>query len=347
MKKILVIEDNLEVRENLAEILELSNYIVDIAVNGKEGVQKALSNPPDLILCDVMMPNLDGYGVVKILDSKPITSDIPFVFLTAKAEKSDMRKGMNLGADDYITKPFDDVELLDAIEMRLKKSERLKKSFDGTASGLHSFLNEAVNENVLKDILDKMESKKYRKKDLIYEEGRMPKNLYFISTGKVKSYKVNDFGKELITGMYESGDFIGYQDLILNSEYEENASTIEETEIIEIPKSKFFSLLYNNRDFAARFIKILTGNVKSKEERLLSLAYNSIRERVAEALIKMHTLNKGENFSILRDDLASMVGTAKESVIRTLADFKNEKLIEIDKGMIHILDIKKLNSISG
>jgi len=117
MKKILVIEDNLEVRENLAEILELSNYIVDIAVNGKEGVQKALSNPPDLILCDVMMPNLDGYGVVKILDSKPITSDIPFVFLTAKAEKSDMRKGMNLGADDYITKPFDDVELLDAIEM--------------------------------------------------------------------------------------------------------------------------------------------------------------------------------------------------------------------------------------
>lgn len=347
MKRILVIEDTLEVRENLAEILELSNYTVDTAENGKEGVKQALSNPPDLILCDVMMPELDGFGVLRILDSKPKTNDIPFIFLTAKAEKTDMRKGMNLGADDYITKPFDDVELLDAIEMRLKKSERIKKSFDGTASGLNSFLSEAANQDVLSDIMSNMETKKFRKKEFLFEEGRSPKYLYFVSSGKVKAYKVNDFGKELITDVFEQGDFIGYQDLVLDSEYEENAATIEEAEIVLIPKENFFNLLYNNRDFAARFIKMITGNVKDKEERLLSLAYNSIRKRVAEALVKMDDLNKGEKFSILRDDLASIVGTAKESVIRTLTDFKSENLINIEKGAIQILELKKLKDLPG
>lgn len=106
MKKILVIEDNLEVRENLEEILELYGYDVETAENGKIGVHKALEKQPDLILCDVMMPELDGFGVLNILSRKDKTNGIPFVFLTAKSEKEDWRRGMNLGADDYITKPF-------------------------------------------------------------------------------------------------------------------------------------------------------------------------------------------------------------------------------------------------
>ncbi|MCB0555688.1 MAG: response regulator, partial [Phaeodactylibacter sp.] len=136
MKKILVIEDNGEVRENLEEILELSGYEVASAEDGKEGVEKALSNPPDLILCDVMMPHLDGFGVLNILSKKSSTANVPFIFLTAKAEKSDFRRGMNLGADDYITKPFYKDELLDVIETRLRKSEQLRKQFDRTELGL-------------------------------------------------------------------------------------------------------------------------------------------------------------------------------------------------------------------
>ena len=116
MSKILVIEDNFEVRENLCEILELTGYEVYSAPNGKIGVQMAISKEPDLIICDVMMPELDGFGVLKILNRNTHTNDIPFIFLTAKAEKSDFRKGMGLGADDYITKPFDDTELLEAVE---------------------------------------------------------------------------------------------------------------------------------------------------------------------------------------------------------------------------------------
>ena len=122
-KKILVIEDNLEVLENLGEILELYGYEVQEAKDGKEGVECALKNPPDIILCDVMMPQLDGFGVLNILSKKPATADIPFIFLTAKSEKEDFRRGMNLGADDYITKPFYKDELLQVIETRLKKSE--------------------------------------------------------------------------------------------------------------------------------------------------------------------------------------------------------------------------------
>ena len=127
MKKILIIEDNDDIRENLAEILELAGYDAYTAENGKKGVEKAEQTPPDLILCDVMMPVLDGYGVLSIVNKKPALADIPFIFLTAKSEKTDFRYGMNLGADDYITKPFETNELLKVIELRLAKSEKIKK----------------------------------------------------------------------------------------------------------------------------------------------------------------------------------------------------------------------------
>lgn len=343
MKKILVIEDNLEVRENLAEILELSGYEVTTAENGKVGVQIARNKTPDLILCDVMMPELDGFGVLRILDQHPKTADIPFVFLTAKAEKDDFRKGMNLGADDYITKPFDDVELLDAIEMRLKKSERIKKSFDGTAQGLRSFISEARGQQELNRLSEDRETQRFRKKDFIYEEGQYAKRLYFIASGKVKTFKTNDVGKEYIIKIHKAGEFLGYQALIKEDKYHESASALEDSELSLIPKEDFFALLYNNRDFSARFIKMLADNMEGQEEQLLSLAYNSIRKRVAESLLVLQERFAKDGISILRDDLASMVGTAKESVIRTLTDFKNEGLIKIEGGSITILDAEKLD----
>lgn len=119
---ILIIEDNIEMRENISDILQLGNYEVLTAQNGKNGVDLARKNRPDLILCDIMMPELDGYGVLHVLSKHPETSCIPFIFLTAKAEKSDFRKGMHMGADDYIVKPFDGMELLKAIEVRLMKN---------------------------------------------------------------------------------------------------------------------------------------------------------------------------------------------------------------------------------
>lgn len=348
MKKILVIEDNTEVRENIQEILELSGYEVITAENGKIGVEKAIKSIPDLILCDVMMPELDGFGVLHILAKKPSTTDIPFIFLTAKAEKTDFRKGMNLGADDYITKPFDDVELMDAIEMRLKKSERIKNAFDGTKAGLQAFISEARGQAEMEKLSENRATKNLRKKDYIYREGDRPRQLFFIASGTVKTFRSNEMGKEYITKIYATGEFLGYNALLQETTYQESAMVIEDAEISIIPKDDFMTLLHNNRDFSARFIKMLANNVDENEERLLSLAYNSIRKRVAEALVVLHAKHKDserDEISILRDDLASIVGTAKESVIRTLTDFKKENLIEIQGGSIKIIDLQKLDDM--
>ena len=122
-KKILLIEDNNDMRENIAEILELASYDVETAENGKVGVVKAKKNVPDLIISDIMMPEMDGYEVLYMLSKDENTAGIPFIFLTAKADSSDFRKGMNLGADDYITKPFEEMDLLNAIESRFKRKE--------------------------------------------------------------------------------------------------------------------------------------------------------------------------------------------------------------------------------
>src|SRR5665648_207127 len=123
MKKILIIEDDKIIRENTVEILELAQYEVASAPNGKIGTALAKEIKTDLIVCDIMRPEIDGYWFLYLLSKDPMTAAIPFIFLTAKAEKSEIRKGMELGADDYLTKPFEDTELLSAIQSRLKKVE--------------------------------------------------------------------------------------------------------------------------------------------------------------------------------------------------------------------------------
>jgi CRP-like cAMP-binding protein len=345
MKKILVIEDNEEVRENLEEILELYGYQVESAEDGKKGVEKALKSPPDLILCDVMMPHLDGFGVLNILSKKSITANVPFIFLTAKAEKSDFRRGMNLGADDYVTKPFFKDELLKVVETRLKKSERLRKEFDKTDQGLSSFINEARGYEELKKLSSDRKVKSYKKRDLLFEEGDYPRYLYFVKTGKVKVFKTNDDGKELIISICKAGDFFGYIDLIKDEKYSESAAAMEETEISLIPKDDFSKLLHANKDVSSQLIKMLADNIVDKEDQLINLAYNSVRRRVADAILLLNQKQEDGRISILRDDLARIVGTAKESVIRMLTEFKEDGYIEIKDGAIRILDAEGLKNM--
>jgi DNA-binding NarL/FixJ family response regulator len=121
MKKILIIEDQPQMRRNLATILEMEGFEVSLAENGNAGVVQAQALKPDLIICDVMMPELDGYGVLRTLRSEKATATIPFIFLTAKGEKTDQRTGMNLGADDYLTKPVARTDLLASVKVRLEK----------------------------------------------------------------------------------------------------------------------------------------------------------------------------------------------------------------------------------
>jgi CRP-like cAMP-binding protein len=352
MKTILVIEDNKDVRENTAEILELANYKVLQAENGKVGVEMAQSVKPDLIICDIMMPVLDGYGVIHLLNKSPDTAGIPFIFLTAKSERGDFRKGMEMGADDYISKPFDDIELLNAIESRLRKSEVLRAEYSQNVQGLNKFFDEVQKFDDLKKLSSDRRSKIYKKKEVIFSEGNIPVYLYFLAKGKVKTFRAHEYGKELITTLYKEGDFFGYNSLLEEKPYAETAEALEESEVCLVPKEDFFALMHNNINVMRTFIKMLSGNISEKEKQLLNLAYSSVRKRVAEALVHLEEryhkpAEPNFSISISREDLANMVGTATESLIRMLSEFKEDKLIEIKGSNITIIDLPRLKKLKA
>jgi CRP-like cAMP-binding protein len=356
MKDILIIEDNTEMRENIAEILEMAQYRVTTAENGKVGVRKAQSKRPDLIISDIMMPELDGYGVLHILSKDSETAGIPFIFLTAKSEKTDYRKGMSMGADDYLTKPFDDTELLNAVETRLRKSEAVRSGGGAnTVEVVAHLFNKAKSLEELNKLSDIQEPRHFKKREIIYKENSFPGGIFLVQSGNIKIFKTNEDGKEFIIDVKAAGEFFGYTALLEERPYADSAAALEDAEVCFIPKQDFFHLIYRNRDVAHQFIKLLSNDLKEKEERLLRLAYHSVRKRVAEALVMLmerygNRTNGAQeqiSFSIAREDLAGIIGTAPETVIRTLSDFKEEKLISITSGKITILDAKKLRHLHG
>lgn len=354
-KKILIIEDNADMRDNIAEILELADYEVVTAANGKEGIKLTKSEKPDLIICDIMMPELDGYGVLSILSKDSDTADIPFIFLTAKAEKQDMRKGMEMGADDYLTKPFTDADLLNAIKARFDRHQKIKNILQGNETSFENVQN-FFDTASLQMSIDKL-TKGHKiitvsKKDMLFREGKYPNALYYVVSGKIKAFRINEYGKEFIIDLYKPGDFAGYEALLEDTTYQFSASALEDAEICVIPKDQFFLLLNTHKDIANTFIKLLSNGIKEKEERLMKMAYNSIRRRVADALLFLMEKYKQPGDTVFsinmsRSDLSGLVGTATETLIRTLSDFKEEGIVEIKGSNIKIVNEEKLRKLKG
>lgn len=351
-KSILIIEDSADVRENTTELLELAGYKIFTATNGKEGLEAAKINKPDLVLCDIMMPILDGYGVIRAFENIPEMAGTPFIFMTAKSERSDIRKGMDLGADDYLTKPFSGDDLIRIISARLKKVELMKKSFANNIEGLNEFMHTVKAEIGVNIFPEHKTRKKLRKKDMLFMEGDTPNFLYYIVSGKIKIFKSNDAGKEYIIDIYKEGDFLGYVALLEESKHNEFAMAIENSEVALIPKEDFFQLIYSNHDVAMKFVKLLSRSFSEAEEKLIHLAYNSARKRVAEAIIYVSKKYEKEkenelSFTLLRENISSLSGISPESVSRNLSDFREEGLIETHNGILKIINFKKLQNLKN
>jgi CheY-like chemotaxis protein len=351
MKKVLFIEDDTVVRENTAELLELAEYEVATAANGKAGVALALKEKPDIIVCDVMMPEMDGYGVLKALSENPETQQIPFIFLSAKTEHKDIRKGMDLGADDYLTKPFEEEELISAIESRLAKVAILKKLQENGKQENSSAANEQKINSLqdLREELKKYELQTYKAGETIYEEGKQSNHFFFVERGVVKSHRMDEYGKELITSLYKEGDFFGNTSFNKANAYEEYATAMEESRIYAVSKEELKDILVNNSSITLELIDVMGDNIAGIKEQLLEMAYGSVRKKAARTIllfsqkIRRHPT---QSIRISRSDLASVAGMASETLIRTISDFKKEGLVEIEGRNIKILNVEALKRIS-
>ena len=342
--KILIVEDNNDVRENLGELLSLSGYDTILAKNGKEGVAAAQSNLPDLILCDIMMPELDGYAVLRILSKNEATSTIPFLFLSAKSELSDVRRGMTLGADDYITKPFDDVELLDTIEFRLKKH----KAQSPPVATQQTIVNLPGADQILSMLPDSMkegEPRMIRKKDLLYAEGQICRFVFILKSGKAIATKIDNYAKEVITRLYKPPMIVGVASAFAGNKYQETVKAFEDLEAIPVKKEEFNSLIMHNPAMAYFFLHELAGSQLQADEKLLLQAFGSVRMKLAATLVDLYSFYEQNGVAVIpvaREDLASMAGTAKETIIRCLSEFKEEGLVTLQGSDIVITAVQKL-----
>lgn len=346
MATVLIIEDDTCLRENTAEILEIAGYTVLTANNGREGIKIALSKSVDLILCDIVMPGVDGYSVLKELSSVPEIQKIPFIFLTGKSDIKEIRAGMNLGADDYIVKPFEEDELLETIATRLSKfalmyEEKVNKS--------QKKIVEISNIQELKNyFIEHGERVSILKNEAIYTENQLARFVYFIKKGLIKTFNIDEYGKELITGIYRGDGFFGLYSFNELISYPERAFAIESSRLFRLPTNFLQNVFKFNPQLTIEWVEDLSEDVIELKNHLLQTAYSSVLRKTVNTILdfseKMH-FDKEELSKMSRGDLASVAGISKESFIRCLSNLKNEGLINVQGRNIEILNLNGLKKI--
>lgn len=350
MKKILLIEDDTALRENTAELLELAGYKVVTAPNGKIGIEKAALEIPNIIVCDIMMPEIDGYGVLEAMALNESTTHIPFIFLSAKTEHKEVRKGMDMGADDYLTKPFDEEELLSAVESRMAKASILEMRKTTSENQSTQDDDGPKNLNQLKNFFcDEGAIANYKKGEDIYRKGDHSNSLFLILKGVVKTHTMDNNAKELITGLYKADDLLGFTSFDDNIPYTETATAVENIEIVGLSKTYVKDILKKSQDVSLELMNLLADNLSEIKEQLVKMAYSSVRKKTAATIMQyVEIMNKNPEapLRISRNDLATTAGIATESLIRTLSEFKKQGIIEIEGRNIRIIDLEALKEIN-
>lgn len=322
MKKILLIEDHKEIRENTAEILQLAGYEVFAAENGKAGVELARTQVPDVVVCDIMMPVLDGYGVLHLFRRDDALQQVPFIFLTAKSERADQRKAMELGADDYLTKPFTETELLAAIEARLHKASpgpqrsAAPRKLQDASNQLNQFIHGLMKEEGAELI-------KYPRRHLLYSEGQYPQFIYWLEKGILKHYRSTSFGKSLIFRVDFAPEIVGLAGALLPNPYRSFCETATPVELWAIPREKVIKALSENGAMLMNALQLQAEESSRLADKMLHLAYTPMRERVIMETEAIHErlVENGYNDAdkvFSREELAQIAGTATESLIRVL-----------------------------
>jgi CRP-like cAMP-binding protein/ActR/RegA family two-component response regulator len=346
MQKILLIEEQQDTADNLRELLSLSNYAVICAADGRQGVKMAIAERPDLIISEVDLPVLDGFGVIHALQQYPDTRGTPVIILTTLTGKDDFRKAMTAGADDYLFKPYDGVELLRSVEICLEKHRRrVLEHQPGGPAGV-----EATDDGDRPWHPGDRDVRSFRKKTVLYSEGQRAGQVWYIVKGKVKTYLIHSDGKELITRIYGPGDCLGYTAAVNGGLYTDNAQVLEDAGLIIISRSEFLDILASDSALSQQLIKWLARNATDQEAGLLNLAYSSLRKKVANGILNLYDGRRAENdgkpwVAVSRENLAAIVGSAPESLTRTLSDFKKEKLIDVADGRIYLLNEEKLRNM--
>lgn len=347
-KLILIIEDDNILRENTKELLELSQFRVITAENGRKGIEKALQFFPDLILCDITMPVMDGYGVLENLSKNGRTKNIPFLFISAKTDFSEIRRGMNLGADDYIIKPYKESDLVNAINKRIYKFKSIKESSGKKSVSFNHSLRVTSLQDFKNLIRSKGEQFTFKKRTTIFQEKENANFVFLIEQGLVKTVKMDDDGKELITHLYRQDDIFGLNSFNSFSQYDETAVAMEDGFGFRFSSKSFREIVTNNLELVLEIAEILSENLTDLKEHLLEMAYGSVLKKTTQIILNfaMGTKDGSQNvINITRNEMAHVAGISPESFIRSLSHLRKRKMIEIEGKNIKILNFEELKRI--
>jgi CheY-like chemotaxis protein len=347
MKKILLIEDDEDFRASTVDILSLSNYEVQSCKNGKEGVQKSLSWKPDLIICDIILPHLDGYGVLRALRNSDYLKDVLIICISGHQEIEHYRKCMEFGADDFLLKPFSPTELLKAIETRFDRhaihSEHLTTQ---SSTGREKY------DDILVKVLEGRPVVPGRKGSPMFEAGQTPRFVCYVISGMIRTIRFDYSGKELTTGIYTKGQFVGLSEALTGAPFMDSAIVLLNAELVLLPIVDFLQFASREPVFLSALVNQLASDLLSGNRLLLNLAYQDMRGKVALALIRLHQAYKLEDPQSTfvkqpRTIIASIAGVAKESATRTMIDFVDEGLVEVTPEGYRILNIERLERLAG
>ena len=321
---ILVIDDMRDVRENISELLELSGYHVLQAEDGYEGIRKAKRHAPELILCDIMMPGIDGYGVAEILARQEETKHIPFIYLTAKAEPADFKKGLQKGAVDYITKPFESDELIESISLRIRQTAS-NKPVQASDVDWQNWVDYLMTDAPLDRDGEPLAEVHLSAEATLFEQDDQANCLYFIKSGSVRSEYTDAAGRTLCFHLSRAGDFAGWSMGFQQGAYPHTAVAMTPCKAIRIPMSHIQTMLLEQPSMALTWGQLHQQVHSNLVDDMMGILYGNARENVARVLLRFAEWN-GETWTVImpRETLAKSIGVAYETVIRTISQFKNE-----------------------